>query len=42
MKLTVQQPVSLYGGGFILQEIEPEQIKIDCYAVLSIDGSTSN
>lgn len=42
MKLTVQQPVQLFGGGFILQEIEPEQIKVDCYAVLSIDGSTSN
>ena len=42
MKLTVQQPVALYGGGCILQEIDVEQIKVDCYAVLSIDGSTSN
>lgn len=42
MKLTVQQPVALYGGGYILQEIEPDKINIDCYAILSIDGSTSN
>jgi Holliday junction resolvasome RuvABC endonuclease subunit len=42
MKLTVQQPVLIDSGGYLLQEIEPEQIKVDYYAVLSIDGSTSN
>lgn len=42
MKLTVQKPVALAGGGIILQEINKEDIKTDCYAVLSIDGSTSN
>lgn len=42
MKLTVQQPVALYGGGCILQEIDVDQVKVDCYAILSIDGSTSN
>ena len=42
MKLMVRQPVLISGGGFLLQEIGMEQIKIDQYAVLSIDGSTTN
>ena len=42
MKLTIKQPVGIVGGGFLLQDIGIEQIKIDQYAVLSIDGSTTN
>lgn len=46
MKFTVRQPIVLSndanGIKYGLQEIDPSQIKIDCYAILSIDGSTSN
>lgn len=46
MKFTVKQPIIIEnepnGIKYGLQEITHEQIKIDCYAVLSIDGSTSN
>lgn len=42
MKLTAKQPVLIQGGGYLLQEIDIEKIKVDCYAVLSIDGSTTN
>lgn len=42
MKLTIKQPVAITGGGFLLQDIGLEQIKIEQYAILSIDGSTTN
>lgn len=42
MKLTIQQPVQLYGGAIVLQEIDVDKIKIESDAVLSIDGSTKN
>lgn len=42
MKLTVRQPMTLQNGGIIMSEIQPEDIKVDNYAILSIDGSTTN
>ena len=42
MKLTVRQPFPTPDGGIVMGEIAPEQIFANNYAVLAIDGSTTN
>lgn len=42
MKFTVRQPQTLPNGGIIMQEIPLEDIRVGNYAILAIDGSTSN
>lgn len=42
MKFTVRQPQQIQGGGIIMSECSLEDINVQQYAVLSIDGSTSN
>jgi hypothetical protein len=42
MKFTVRQPQQIQGGGIIMNEIPLEDIRVDNYAILSIDGSTTN
>lgn len=42
MKFTVRRPQQIQGGGIIMMECALEDINVQQYAVLSIDGSTSN
>lgn len=42
MRFTVKQPTQIQGGGIIMHEIALEDIRVNNYAILSIDGSTSN
>lgn len=42
MKFIVRQPQQIAGGGIIMRDIALEDIKVQQYAILSIDGSTSN
>ena len=42
MKFLVRQPYQLPSGGIIMQEIPLEDIRVPNYAILAIDGSTSN
>lgn len=42
MKLTIRAPRQIQGGGVIMTEIPLEDIRVDNYAILSIDGSTTN
>ena len=42
MKFTVKQPQQLQNGGIIMGEIPLEDIRVSEYAILAIDGSTSN
>lgn len=42
MKLTIRQPVQMVNGGIIMQEVPLEDIIVPQYAILAIDGSTSN
>lgn len=42
MKLTIRQPVQMVNGGIIMQEVPLEDIRVPQYAILAIDGSTSN
>lgn len=42
MKFTVKQPYNKGDGTIGLSVIQPEQIVLDKYCILSIDGSTSN
>lgn len=42
MKFTVRQPMQLQNGGIIMQDIALEDIRVNNYAVLAIDGSTTN
>ena len=42
MKFTVRRPQHIQGGGIIMMECALEDINVQQYAILSIDGSTSN
>ena len=42
MKFVVKQPQQLQNGGIIMGEIPLEDIRVNQYAILAIDGSTSN
>lgn len=42
MKFTVRRPQQIQGGGIIMMECALEDINVQQYAILSIDGSTSN
>ncbi|MBO5388638.1 MAG: hypothetical protein J6A59_10940 [Lachnospiraceae bacterium] len=42
MKFLVRQPVQMVNGGIIMQEIPLEDIRVPQYAILAIDGSTTN
>ena len=42
MKFIVRQPMRLDTGGIIMNEVPLEDIRVDNYSVLAIDGSTSN
>lgn len=42
MKLTIREPRMLQNGGIIMTEVPLEDIKVDNYSILSIDGSTTN
>lgn len=42
MKFTVRRPQQIQGGGIIMTECSLEDINVQQYAILSIDGSTSN
>lgn len=42
MKFTVRQPQQIQGGGIIMREVPLEDIRVNQYAILAIDGSTSN
>ena len=42
MKFTVRRPQQTQGGGIIMMECALEDINVQQYAILSIDGSTSN
>lgn len=42
MKLTIREPRMLQNGGIIMTEVSLEDIKVDNYSILSIDGSTTN
>lgn len=42
MKFTVRRPQQIQGGGIIMMECTLEDINVQQYAILSIDGSTSN
>ena len=42
MKFIVRQPQQIAGGGIIMRDIALEDVKVQQYAILSIDGSTSN
>lgn len=42
MKFTVRRPQQIQGGGIIMMECALEDINVQQYAILAIDGSTSN
>lgn len=42
MKFTVRRPQQIQGGGIIMMDCALEDINVQQYAILSIDGSTSN
>ena len=42
MKFTVRRPQQIQGGGIKMMECALEDINVQLYAILSIDGSTSN
>ena len=42
MKLTIRQPRQLPNGETVMADIKLEDIRVDNYSILSIDGSTSN
>lgn len=42
MKFTARRPQQIQGGGIIMMECALEDINVQQYAILSIDGSTSN
>ena len=42
MKFTVRRPQQIQGGGIIMMNCALEDINVQQYAILSIDGSTSN
>ena len=42
MKFLVRQPAQLPTGGIIMQDVPLEDIRVPNYAILAIDGSTSN
>ena len=42
MKFTVRRPQQIQGGGIVMMECALEDINVQQYAILSIDGSTSN
>lgn len=42
MKFTVKKPAYLDNGSIGLIEITPEEVTVDNYCIMSIDGSTSN
>lgn len=42
MKITIKQPVQYSDGKIDLQEVNLDDVRVNAYALLSIDGSTTN